>query len=143
MSMPRIDLRTLHSTLPREDYAIIRRITDPKTWRLRASRPAKTDSDEARYADYVWRMVAFTVSPRTIHHCMPVCATFYLPEGTEKATVQRLDRIVDAITNTVPPHLWYGVTAWTGLAGDPNFDATLHKKVADRRIKNHAVLRGE
>ena len=143
MSMPRIDLRLLHSVLPQDEYAIVRRITVPKTWKLRASRPNKTSSDEARHADYVWRMVASYVSTKTQHHCMPVAATFYLPRGTDKAKVQQLDALVSKITATVPYNLWYGVSVWAGLYGEPGFDAVLHKKLTDDRLKRHATLRGE
>jgi hypothetical protein len=88
-------------------------------------------------------MVASYVSPRTQHHCFPVAASFYLPKGTTKHKVQQLDALVSKITNTVPPHLWYGVTAWVGLCSDPNFDAAMHKKNADTRIKRHDTLRGQ
>jgi hypothetical protein len=74
---------------------------------------------------------------------MPVAATFYLPRETTKQTVQWLDSLVTKITNTVPAHLWYGVSAWAGLYGDSNFDAVLHKKLVDDRIRRHATLRGQ
>jgi len=111
--MPRIDLYLLHTTLSQEDYAIVRRIVNK--WRLKASRPIIKSSDESAYAAYVWRMVAFYVSPRTVHHCLPVSAFFYLPRGTEKDLIKRLDRLVSKIIDTVPKDEWHGVKIWAGI----------------------------
>jgi hypothetical protein len=74
---------------------------------------------------------------------MPTTAFFYLPKDTDKAQLQRLDGLVDKITNTVPAHLWHGVSIWSGLSSEPNFDATMFKRNTDDRIRRHATLRGQ
>jgi hypothetical protein len=53
--------------------------------RLRATKPADPR------AAYVWRMVAFQVSPRAEHHCMPVTADFGI---TDAMAAHRTERYV-------------------------------------------------
>lgn len=118
MTMPRIDLQALWQKLSKDDMSIVRRVVRENTWRLRTSRPKLCDSNESRYAAYVWRMVAFMVSPHSQHHCMPITCFWWLPEGTDKKVMQYLDRLVDEITNTVPDSQWWGVRAWSGLTAD-------------------------
>jgi hypothetical protein len=118
MLMPRIDLRSLHQNLPLADMSIVRRISKSNTWRLRTTRPVLRDSEESRYAAYVWRMVVFLVSPNSKHHCMPTTCFFWLPRGTSKATLQHLNRLVNVITDTVPEEEWWGVRAWSGLTSE-------------------------
>lgn len=86
------------------------------TTRLRASQPP-LDDDTGREASYVWRMVAFFISPNQKHGCMPVTAEFKLPRKywagaigdsdtiracaeARKARVEELDGLVDRITDT-------------------------------------------
>ena len=101
---------------------------------LRASKPTvkkiKVPSEKYGYvyepvnpidgcAAYVWRMVAFQVSPNPKHQCMPVCAEFDLP-GTfdhRKALTVELDLIVEEIVSAVPKHEWHGVVRWGNALG--------------------------
>lgn len=96
-----------------------RRITKGPVSRLMASRPKNLSGAD----QYVWRMVAFSVSPRAQHHCMPVCADFALFDDMasgykamdfrERAAYRKsLDDIADVIVNAVPKSQWYGVARW-------------------------------
>lgn len=133
MEMPRIDMQALWRKLSAEDMAIVRRVV--RDWKLRSSRPKIHDSAESRYAAYVWRMVAFQISPNTQHHHMPTTCFWWLPDDTGKAVMQRLDGIVDAICDTVPCSEWWGVRAWRGLASS---EAADDRKIFLKGWKNDA-----
>jgi len=121
--MPKIDLRLLHQTLPPNDYAIVRRITNPQTWVLKSTRPkVHPDDPQSNLAAYVWRMAAFYISANPDHHRMPMSAFFFLPDHADKELVQRLDKLVDKITATVPKTQWHGLMAWRGLYGTGSND---------------------
>lgn len=80
-------------------------------------------------AAYVWRMVAFNVSPIRQHQCMPVTAEFDMPAeywdrtDTRAAAEKRrnrckeLDVLVDALVNSVPKEQWHGVVRWGRALG--------------------------
>ncbi len=135
MLMPKISLES--TGLNDSDLAPARGIIATRgknKGRLRASRPPVTredvgpDPDNPNYrlwkieggeTAYIWRMVAFYVSPQQAHHSMPITCFFEFPlkastpEG--KALVRRLDIIVDAIVDTIHPSQWYGVHQYRGL----------------------------
>jgi hypothetical protein len=133
MNMPRIDMQALWRKLSAEDMAIVRRVV--RDWKLRSSRPKIHDSAESRYAIYVWRMVAFQISPNVQHHCIPTTCFWYLPKNTSKAVMQRLDSIVDAICDTVPNEEWWGIRAWCGL---DSLEAADERKFFMKGWKNDA-----
>jgi len=126
--MPKIDLRLLHYCLSVDDFALVKRIVNEETWQVRKTRPAISRTIDGQmtthcaHATYVWRMVVFTISPLDRHQCMPVAAYFYLPkeinDGEIKDLVKHLDKIVDAVVNTVPATQWYGVKRWRSLLGE-------------------------
>jgi hypothetical protein len=126
--MPKVNLRLLHLVLPREAYALVKRIVDTETWRIRRSRPViiKDEAGELTMhcacATYMWRMLVFMVSPLQKHQCMPVAAYYYLPRLASdtdiKKLVKQLDGIVDVIMDTIPANQWYGVHRWRGLTGE-------------------------
>lgn len=143
MDMPKIDLEALRAALSADDYELVAGIVNPKTGALRASKPplprrvATADGyDYATAADgrkgmtaYVWRMVAFLISPIAAHHCMPVMAFCDLPGeygDDQRALMRRLDALADTVVDTVKTSEWHGVRRWAqvyGLAGTPTYNA--------------------
>lgn len=134
-TMPKVDLGVL-SESERELAEGIIATRGPNEGRLRASKPPverkrvdargpqgggpyyKKTVIEGGETAYIWRMVAFYVSPKRQHHCMPVTADFDLPADdfdTRRELAERLDDIVDKIVDTVPKEQWYGVARWRGL----------------------------
>lgn len=131
--MPVLDLDAIEMT--DEEREIANRIVTKG--RLRASKPAikytvanvtrmigdiayttrqRIPDDLGGKAAYVWRMVAFSVSPNYRHHHMPCTADFDLPveDYTERrAMAKRLDDLVDRIVKSVPTDRWYGVRRWS------------------------------
>jgi hypothetical protein len=78
MKMPVLNVST--ENLSQEQKEIVSAITGQQS-RLRSSKPKING-----LAMYVWRMVAFQVSPNSQHHCMPMTADFdlgneYWPQG--------------------------------------------------------------
>lgn len=122
---PAINLDSLKQILSPENYAIAEAIVTTQGRHkgcLRSSKP-KNNSKAA----YVWRMVAFQISPNPQHHCMPVCADFDLYDVFAKEDqnykvvnqlAKQLDKeVVDPITNTVPKEQWYGIMRWGRALG--------------------------
>ena len=64
-------------------------------------------------AYYIWRMVMFQVSNKSVHHCMPVIAGFILPREVTK----QLDVVVDSIVNQFPKEQWGGIIKWGRAMG--------------------------
>ena len=84
--------------------------------KLLKTRPRKTG-----ISDYVWRNVAFQISPLPIHHHLPMGAPFYLPGpkalGYEKwmELQKALNVLVDEICDTIPVQDWQGIAQWSLL----------------------------
>jgi len=89
-------------------------------------------------AAYVWRMVAFQVSPMGQHKCLPMMADFDLPgesilyeirsleweaeDNKRKELRKAMDALVDKIVATVPRSKQYGLNAWgNALYGQGTF----------------------
>jgi hypothetical protein len=93
-----------------EEKLIISQIIDDPAWKcLRKSKPKQPA------AAYVWRMVAFYVSPERIHQCMPVMAPYYLNISDHKEETKRckeLDVLVDKIVKSVPDEQQHGANRW-------------------------------
>lgn len=70
---------------------------------------------------YVWRELAFIMSPISAHHCMPVCNDFNLEyshyDVRRKEQVTMLNNIVDKIYKSVSPHLLHGLRRWKNVMG--------------------------
>lgn len=139
--MPYIDVDALNLT--EAQRAIVKGIISTRgenKGRLRASKPkvakkveVKDDSwlgSHYEYASekdansgitaYVWRMVAFFVSPIAQHHCMPCTATFDLPGSVKEAheLAKQLDTlIVDPVVNSIKISEWHGVRRWGQVYG--------------------------
>lgn len=76
MDMPCIDLDLLKTKLNPQQMILVGDcfVNRGGKVRLRSSRPTKSKGA----TQYIWRMIAFTVSPNPQHHCMPVGADFYI-----------------------------------------------------------------
>lgn len=64
---------------------------------------------------YVWRMVAFLISPIAQHHCMPVTAELNLASYREEQS--ELDKLIGRIVDAVPKEQWQGVIRWGRTLG--------------------------
>ncbi len=118
--MPTISLDSLN--LSCDDLALVRVIISSKgknKGRLRASKPSSEGGDAA----YVWRMVAFQISPISSHHCMPVCADFdiQVPDSIKDSSeryhwrrnrAKELNNLVEQIVNAIPATEWHGIKRW-------------------------------
>lgn len=97
--------------------------SSPFVGSLRSSKPKNGE------AAYVWRMVAFQVSPISQHQCMPVTADFDMParywdrkadpdcHNKRRDRTKELDQLVDALVNTVNKRQWHGVHRWAHALG--------------------------
>lgn len=84
---------------------------------LRASKPSEQGD-----AAYIWRMVAFQISPLHQHWCMPICADIDIevPDtlsreeryNWRKNRAKELMTVVDRIVNTVKASEWHGIKRW-------------------------------
>lgn len=108
---PKLNMPLLRSALSADDYALVEAIVK-KDGTLRASKPVKA-CGEARY---LWRHVAFSVSPDPRHHCMPCSDICDLPgrygSPEFKAAQDRCEAIEKVVTYSVPRDQWYGVRRW-------------------------------
>lgn len=94
---------------------------------LRASKPKVTEAlPITGMAAYIWRMVAFTASPLSHHHCMPVTADFDLPVTASEsqaryderyALAKLLDGVADEILKTIPLDQHHGTMRWGRALG--------------------------
>ena len=105
---------------------------------LRASKPKVVKDDFfSGCAAYVWRMVAFQISPKNQHHCMPCTADFDIDlrkpdgrwngQGVHDYCRLTLDPIVSKIVDLVPKTEWHGITRWGqvfGKIGEPQYTKT-------------------
>ena len=114
-NMPVIAYKENESLFTSEEIAIIEEIVKAKDSTLRATKPTKGDGTGA----FVWRMVAFAVSPKPAHHCLPVMADFYLPgDGYKDRELQdRLNELADRIIKLVPINRHHGTMAWGRVLG--------------------------
>jgi hypothetical protein len=136
-TLPKIDLASID--LSAEERQIAERILNKGE--LRASKPTirysivertreiggKSFTGKYREPDeiggkaaYVWRNVAFSVSPIGKHQCLPVTADFDLPENDyhkRRALAKELDKLVDKIVAAVPKSQWHGIRRWSRAFG--------------------------
>lgn len=98
--------------------------------RLRASKPdiayTIVEKDGRKYrepskddglAAYLWRIVAFAISPIHQHQCLPVCADFDLPYFTvsredQKRLADDMKALCDKIVSKVPIQEQHGYMRW-------------------------------
>ena len=84
--------------------------------RLRATKPKGGEET------YVWRLIAFSLSPRPSHMCIPTTHDFGMwdqyPDWDERtARTKELDKVVAAIVNTVPLTQQPGTMRWARAFG--------------------------
>jgi hypothetical protein len=123
--MPRIDVDAVPD-LSEKERAVVRLIDATRgddAGTLRRSKPAiKANDPLTGLAAYVWRMVAFSVSPIRQHQCMPVTADFDLPDaelpagehkfGARRELAKQWDVVVDKVIHCIPKSEWHGVRTW-------------------------------
>ena len=112
----------------RRTAASLRGVINRRNGRLYASRPKKTDGE----CRYLWRMLAFHLSRKPEHHCMPVTADDGVGPSYErgesaaqcrqryKARRQRcreLDAVVDRVVDQVPITRQHGALRWARALG--------------------------
>lgn len=139
MDMPIIDLEYLAEKLNSNDLKIVKGIVatqGPNKGRLRASKPPlgekvqvecldnftgfayiyKNAKDERKgMSAYVWRMVAFFISPLSVHHHMPMTADFDLSQPKTKMShelARQLDDLVEIVVDSIPREQWHGAKRW-------------------------------
>jgi hypothetical protein len=68
---------------------------------------------------YIWRIVAFHVSPTPQHQCLPICASMDLPGTYQEGLVlsKELDLIVNKIIDAMPRKEWQGINRWAKALG--------------------------
>ena len=149
--MPKLDLEVIERKMAPHQFELVKGIVSSQGKNkgcLRASKPKthKTVAVPAKnprfvgdldyvyedvktatslgYTAYIWRMVAFMVSPKAQHHCMPCTADWSIP-GTYreiKDTLKALDALVDIVVDSVKASEWHGVKRWGqayGVIGTP------------------------
>ena len=74
---------------------------------------------ESGKAAYLWRMVAFHVSPVPQHHCLPVMADCDLPGdfNSRKELAKSLNDLADKIVMAIPKQQWQGIIRWGRALG--------------------------
>jgi len=113
--MPKVDLAKI-TDLSDDEQVILNLVINKQTGRLKATSPGKAFGD----AHYVWRMVAFMVSPKPQHQCMPYGADFYLKVKSfneRAARCNQLKTLEDKIINAVDKKQWHGIKRWGGALG--------------------------
>lgn len=81
--------------------------------------PLRRPTAPSGYVAYLWRMVAFFISPVPQHQCMPCLAFCDLPEQNDerRAKEKELDALADRIVDTFPKEQWKGVIRWGQALG--------------------------
>jgi len=84
------------------------------------------DNDQGETA-YVWRMVAFAVSPKSQHHCLPCTADFDVPRkwSEKRARLDELNALADKIVSVIPARQHHGTIRWGqafGQVGTPQVE---------------------
>ena len=118
------------SLLSADDYDLVKGIVATQGENkdcLRAAKPKVVrDNIKTGATAYIWRMVAFAISPITQQQCMPMCADFDIPMeafgytkfGCEwnrdghRAFIKHLDDLADIVIHTIPKDRWYGINRW-------------------------------
>lgn len=111
-TMPKLNLEA--AGLTTQERKLAEQIVKPDGT-LYASKPGKASGD----AKYLWRMVAFGVSPIQKHQCLPMTADFDL-EGEYQERLARgreLDQVAQRIERTVPIQERHGTMAWARVLG--------------------------
>jgi len=127
MTMPTVNTKNIEN-LSDEETKIFN-VVVKKNNTIRATKPkvnrSNTDIINGK-ASYVWRMVAFMVSPKPAHQCMPACASFDLPafdeNGDWKSPIARimeneLQKLIDVIIDNIDKSQWHGVHRWGRALG--------------------------
>ena len=108
--------------------AALRGVINRRNGRLYASKPRKVDAE----CGYLWRMLAFHLSRKPEHHCMPVTADLAMGpryqhgESAEETRIRHearrkrcreLDAVVGKVADRVPPRRQHGILRWARALG--------------------------
>ena len=145
--MPTINLDTIRTKVSEADYNLIVGIVanqGKNKGKLRASKPPipivgtrpGTYVSKVNVLDYnssctayIWRMVAFQISPLPQHQCLPITADFDLEvedHDTRRELSKRLDSLVSIVVDSIPKQQWHGIKRWGeafGLLGTPRYNS--------------------
>ena len=112
VQMPIINLDNVELT--QEEIALAVQILK-KNGSLYASKPGKANGE----AKYLWRMVAFGISPVRQHHCIPVMAEFDLDGTPQEVRIRskELDELAIRLERAVPVEERYGTLSWGRALG--------------------------
>ena len=144
--MPKLDLDLIKTLMAPHQFALVKGIVATRGENkgcLRAAKPKthKTVAVSAKspefvgdvdyvyedletatklgYTAYIWRMVAFSISPKSQHHCMPCTADWSIPGAYSdiKEEIKALDELVDIVVKTVKVSEWHGIKRWGQVYG--------------------------
>lgn len=82
-------------------------------------RKLRYPNDKTGKTAYLWRMVAFHVSPISQHQCLPIMANLDLPGNYDEsvALAKEMDVIVNKIIDAMPRKEWQGINRWARALG--------------------------
>jgi len=99
----------LRSGKPKIEYIIVEK----------NGRKYRYPNDKTGKTAYIWRMVAFHVSPVPQHQCLPIMANMDLPGNYDEsvALAKQMDIIVNKIVDAMPRKEWQGINRWARAIG--------------------------
>ena len=113
-----LPLETIRETFSTEEVALILETVKPDA-SLYASKPTGATGR----GKYLWRMLAFGISPNPKHHCIPVTADFDLNDDlggdwdATRAEAKVLNELATQVERLVPIEERHGTLRWGRALG--------------------------